>query len=77
MPFNKAQRRRCVIGARGKYQEWLTEDGLIRVEGYAREGLSDVQIAEKIRISLTTYYDWQNKYPELSEAIKKRESSGR
>lgn len=71
MPFNKAQRRRCVIGARGKYQEWLTEDGLIRVEGYAREGLSDVQIAEKMRISLTTYYDWQNKYPELSEAIKK------
>lgn len=41
------------------------------MEGYAREGLSDVQIAEKMRISLTTYYDWQNKYPELSEAIKK------
>lgn len=30
-----------------------------------------MQIAEKMRISLTTYYDWQNKYPELSEAIKK------
>ena len=41
------------------------------MEGYAREGLSDVQIAEKMRISLTTYYDWQNKSPELSEAIKK------
>ena len=41
------------------------------VEGLAREGLTDEQISAKIGISTTTYYQWQNDYPEFSEAIKK------
>ncbi len=33
--------------AKGKYQEWITEDGLLQIEGWARDGLSDLQIATK------------------------------
>jgi len=59
------------IGRKGKYADWLTPDGLTTVTGFAREGLSDTQIAMKIGISTSTFCEWQNKFPEFSEAIKK------
>ena len=40
-------------------------------EGYAREGMIDKEIAAKLGISESTYYEYQNKYSEFSEAIKK------
>lgn len=58
-------------GAKGKYQEWLTEEGLVKLEGWARDGLTDEQLAEKIRIAESTLYDWKNKYSEISEALKR------
>lgn len=57
--------------AKGKYQEWLTPDGLLLLEGWAREGLKDEQIAAKIGIRTSTFYEWQNRFPAFSEAIKK------
>lgn len=57
--------------AKGKYQEWLTEEGLLKVEGWKRDGLSDEQVAENMGISTATLYQWQKDYPEFSEAIKK------
>lgn len=44
---------------------------MIRVEGFARDGLSDEQIALKMGISPSTYYQWQIDHPEIAEAIKK------
>lgn len=58
-------------GRRGKYHEWLTDEGLIKLEGWARDGLTDEQIAHNIDISPSTLYEWKNKYPEISEALKK------
>ncbi|MCI8915639.1 MAG: transposase [Oscillospiraceae bacterium] len=57
--------------AHGKFEYWLTEDGLTLVAGWAREGLTDEQLAEKIGIAASTLYDWKNKYSEFSEALKK------
>ena len=57
--------------ATGKYQEWLTEDGLTLLEGWAREGLTDEQIAAKAGIRAGTLYEWENRFPEIREAIKK------
>lgn len=57
--------------AKGKYQEWLTPDGLIRLEGWARDGLTDEQIANNIGIAAGTLYAWKNAYPEISEALKR------
>lgn len=58
-------------GCKGKYHDWLTEDGLLRVEGWAREGLSDEQICLKMRISKDTFYRWMNTFSEFSDAIKR------
>lgn len=57
--------------AKGKYQEWLTEDGLLLLEGWARDGLTDEQIAQKIGISSTTFYRWQQEHREIREALKR------
>lgn len=57
--------------AKGKYQRWLEADGLLLLEGWARDGLTDEQMAEKIGITATTLYDWKNRFPEISEALKK------
>ena len=57
--------------AKGKYEYWRTADGLILLEGRARDGLTDEQIAEKMRIGMTTYYRWQTDYREIREALKK------
>ena len=57
--------------AKGKYQRWLTPDGLTLLEGWARSGLTEVQIAQKMRISMSSLSDWKNKFPELLEALKK------
>ena len=57
--------------AKGKYHYWLTPEGLLLIEGWARDGLTDEEIAKNIGISKQTFYDWQKKYSEISEAIKK------
>ena len=64
-------RREAGAIAAGKYREWLTPDGLKRIEQWAREGLTDEQIAGKIHISSSTFYKWLIDHPEISEAIKK------
>lgn len=57
--------------AKGKYHEWLTEEGLIKIEGWARDGLIDEQIARNMGITAKTLYEWKNKYSEICEALKK------
>lgn len=41
------------------------------LEGWARDGLNDEQIAANMGIHVATYYKWKNEYSELSDAIKK------
>lgn len=57
--------------AKGKYHDWLTPEGLLKIQGWARDGLTDKEIAKEIGISKQTFYDWQKKYPDFSDSIKK------
>lgn len=57
--------------ARGKYQEWQTPERLALLEGWARDGLTDEQIAHNIGIRRPTLYDWKKKYSDISDALKK------
>lgn len=41
------------------------------LEGWARDGLTDEQIAHNAGITAATLYEWKKKYPEISEALKK------
>ena len=54
-----------------KIKDWLEEDKLILLEGWARDGLSLEQIAKNIGINECTIYDWKKKEPKISEALKK------
>lgn len=47
------------------------KDKLILVEGWARDGLTNEQIAENLNIGKTTFYKLLKEYPELSEHLKK------
>ena len=57
--------------AKGKYQEWLEPEGLLKIEGWARDGLTDEQIAEKMGICRDTLIEWKKKYSDISDALKK------
>ena len=57
--------------ALGKINEWLEKDKLILLEGWARDGLTDEQIAKNIGIATSTFYEWKKKELEFSEALKK------
>lgn len=57
--------------AKGKYHEWLEPEGLLKIEGWARDGLTDEQIANNIGIAASTLYEWKNAYSEISESLKR------
>jgi len=54
-----------------RIDEWLQEDKLILLEGWAREGLTDEQIAKNMGISRTTLWDWKKKEPNILDTLKK------
>lgn len=57
--------------AKGKYQEWRTPDKLTLLQAWARNGLTDEQIASNIGISRDTLYTWKKKYPDISDTLKR------
>lgn len=59
------------IVAKGKYERWLEPDGLTLLEGWARDGLTDEQLAQKMGVGTTTLYRWKEEYREIREALKK------
>jgi hypothetical protein len=57
--------------AKGKYEYWISEDGLILIEGWARDGLTDEQIAHNIGIRRSTLSEWKKTFPDIADALKK------
>lgn len=51
--------------------EWLSPDGLLRVEGWAREGLTDEQLAGNMGICRSTLYEWQKRNRAFAAAVKR------
>ena len=56
--------------AKGKFEYWLTPEGLLKIEGWARDGLTDEQIARNIGVSVSTLNNWKIKYVEILESLK-------
>lgn len=52
-----------------KYKRWLTEEGLERVRGWVREGLSPAELAARMNISLTTLTEWRKTFPSIENAL--------
>lgn len=57
--------------AKSKADEWLKEDKLTLLTGWARQGLTNEQIANNMGINVSTLYDYINKFNEISNALKK------
>lgn len=57
--------------AKKKVDQWLTKEGLTKIGGWARSGLSDEQIAKNVGVSRSTLNEWKKKYPDISDTLKK------
>ena len=54
--------------AKGKYAQWLTEEGLERLAEMAAR-LTDAEMARSMGVASSTYYDWLGRFPQMSECI--------
>lgn len=52
-----------------KVDYWLTDDGLILIEAWARDGYLLDDIAQRMGIERQTLYTWRKKYPEIARAL--------
>lgn len=59
------------IGRKGRFEEWLTDDGLTRLQGWARDGLTNIQIAANMGIAERTFTEWIARFPAIDAALKK------
>lgn len=69
MKFRRKVGGNCV--AKSKANEWLEQDKLTLLEGWARDGLTDEQIANNIGISRSTLFEWRKNNQDISNALKK------
>lgn len=54
-----------------KINDWLEPDKLILLEGWARDGLTEEQIAKNIGISRQSLWKWKEKEVDILNALKK------
>lgn len=57
--------------AKGKYEKWLEPDGLLLLGAWARDGLTDEQIAHNMGITRETLRVWKNKFSVISATLKR------
>ena len=58
------------MGDKFNKEYWLTPVGLSLIQGWARDGLTDEQIAERMGIVRQTLWVWRGKHAELEKAIR-------
>lgn len=60
-----------MAGRKGDYERWITEEGLSMLEGWARSGLNDSQIAHNMGIAPETLCRWKSRFPQINQSLKK------
>lgn len=58
-----------------KYDQWLTREGLLRIQGWARDGLTEKDIAKNMRVSPASLREWKHRFEEIGEALKEGKDS--
>lgn len=53
------------------YKEWISEENLLKLEAWARDGLTEADICNNIGISTQTLWDWKKRHPDVLDALKK------
>lgn len=54
-----------------KIDEWNTSDKLLLIEGWARDGLTNDQIAHNMGITPRTLYNWTKKHVPIFQSLKR------
>ena len=52
-------------------EDWIKPDNLTLLTAWARDGLIDKEIAEKMNVSPPTLYKYKKMFPEIVEALRK------
>ena len=53
-----------------RYTEWLTQEGLMKLEAWARDGLTDEQISHNMGCNIRTFYVWKKDHPQIDAALR-------
>ena len=56
--------------AKTTYKDWETEEKTLLLQGWARNGLTNEQIASNMDIVVSTLWEWRKKSPKISNALK-------
>lgn len=56
--------------ARDVVDNWISEDGLMLLECWSRDGYTIEDIANKIGVDKKTLYEWRSIYPEIETALR-------
>jgi len=53
-----------------KYEYWLTAEGRLLLSGWARDGLTDEQIAHNMGVSRKTLSEWKVRFSDISDTLR-------
>ena len=56
--------------AKTTYKDWEAEEKILLLRGWARNGLTNEQIASNMGIAVSTLWEWRKKSSEISNALK-------
>lgn len=56
--------------AKTTYMDWEAEEKILLLQGWARNGLTNEQIASNMDIVVSTLWEWRKKSPKISNALK-------
>lgn len=56
--------------AKTTYKDWEAEEKILLLQGWARNGLTNEQIASNMDIVVSTLWEWRKKSSKISNALK-------
>lgn len=56
--------------AKTTYKDWEAEEKVLLLQGWARNGLTNEQIASNMEIAVSTLWEWRKKSAKISNALK-------
>ena len=72
---NDKSEKKKKMGRRPKHEYWRTEEGLMLISGWSRDGFTEEEIAKNMDVSRSTLNQWKNDFPDILNAIKNNKAT--